>query len=78
MKQNSHMGPVFKVPSQHLPCAIDFCSNGCVNLHFGPVVVHLRTADFLAVQQTASEVAAMIRSAELAEFSSTAEGGDFH
>ena len=49
--------PVFRPATTNLVTAIDFCPVGCVNLHFGSVVVHLSSQDFLALATTTEQVA---------------------
>ena len=37
--------------------AVDFCPNGCVNLHFGATVIHLPESDFVAFHEMVTRVA---------------------
>ena len=38
--------------------AVDFCPNGCVNLHFGATVVHMPEADFHGFHEMLTKVVA--------------------
>lgn len=47
----------YRIPTEEIRTGVDFCDNGCVNLHFGATVIHLPERDFLIFQKALGQVA---------------------
>ena len=58
--------------------AVDFCPNGCVNLHFDAAVIHMPEADFLVFEQLLSQVAADLRQDAVVALIKSSEVPGFH
>ncbi len=61
MSSRKRLKDVYPVATKTVSTAVDFCANGCVNLHFGATVVHLPPEDFLVFQEVLQRVAGDMR-----------------
>lgn len=78
MSTKSRSNLTYRVPTKTVSTAVDFCANGCVNLHFGPTVVHLPEEDFLILEEVLGRVASDLRQDELLQLLHQSFTNDYH